>query len=403
MSRFSRFVTAVVLGGAGVLLTPAPAPAQIYGGFGRQFMGSPGFYPFAMNPIGVSRPFGLQPLQSMPSLPALPSLRPLSSFPFGGSGYNYIAAGAGYAFGGYGGDGRDVGQDPAAQIGLYGYPTPGYSGYSGLDPNQQRFYREQVAAGAYNWDRASSEILGQRAYEAQAPASGPVANNAQTDPLQRALTARTGSEVASGEALNQILTAIQGAEGKGKGGKAPPSAFLAPNLMEQVRFGGSPAGEALNLLRSAGKLEFPAAFETDSLRDTRDALDRDFAAAAAPVLAGKPVDPFKLAKLSATVKVAQQKLAPAIKDLPLNEAIAARRLLNQLEAVVKALREAGSSTLVNPKWSTEGTNVADLVKHMTKHKLRFGPADRGNEEAYLALHQALATYLFALTQAQAKK
>ena len=71
--------------------------------------------------------------------------------------------------------------------------------------------------------------------------------------------------------------------------------------------------------------------------------------------------------------------------------------------VLAVLREAGSSTLVNPKWTTEGTNVADLVKHMTKHKLQFGPLDKGGEEAYLALHRGLASYLFALSQAQAKK
>jgi hypothetical protein len=35
---------------------------------------------------------------------------------------------------------------------------------------------------------------------------------------------------------------------------------------------------------------------------------------------------------------------------------------------------------------------------MTKQKLKFGPATRGNEDAYQALHKALATYLYVLTQ-----
>jgi hypothetical protein len=54
--------------------------------------------------------------------------------------------------------------------------------------------------------------------------------------------------------------------------------------------------------------------------------------------------------------------------------------------------------LVNPAWATEGTNVADLVKHMTKYKLQFGPAAEGDEPSYLVLHRALTTYLFVLTQ-----
>ena len=54
-------------------------------------MGSPPFYPFGgmnyMGGMGMSRPYGLQPLPSLPSLP-VQSLHPLSSFPFGRSGFN---------------------------------------------------------------------------------------------------------------------------------------------------------------------------------------------------------------------------------------------------------------------------------------------------------------------------
>ena len=121
------------------------------------------------------------------------------------------------------------------------------------------------------------------------------------------------------------------------------------------------------------------------------------------LLAGKPVDQTKVAKLAQTVKDAQQKMGPATRDLPFPEAAEARRFVAQMDATLKVLREAGSATLVNPKWSMEGTNVADLVKHMTKHKLQFGRADKGTEDAYLTLHRALSSYLFALDRAQAKK
>jgi hypothetical protein len=251
---------------------------------------------------------------------------------------------------------------------------------------------------------ARNQVFDQWAYERLGVPGGLGELSGNPNPpeaLQQALAATTEAEVASGEALNHILTAIVAAEPKT--GKAPPSAFLPPNLMSEVRFGGSPAGEALNLLRSAGKLEFPAAFDVPALRDTRDVIDRDFAAAAAPVLAGKPADPLKTAKLAATVQAAKQRLTPVLRDQPFHEAAYARRFISQLEAAVKALREAGSSALVNPKWGTEGTNVADLVRHMTKHKLLFGPVEKGKEDAYLALHRALATYLFALTQAQQAK
>jgi hypothetical protein len=419
MSRFSKFTVAAVLGGAGLLLTPAAAPAQFYGGFGRPVMGGyggglpgpymgggvmPGSYMgMGLNPFGGIGAYGLQPL------PGLPSLAPLSSFPFGGSGYNYIAA---PFMGGYGGG---LGAGPwTTYVGGYAIATYGqqylYGGYGGsssggyasLDPYQQNYYRAQKAAGLYSSEGAKSQIYDQRAYEAQSGGAGAARNpGPDLEVLQKALAASTEAEVASGDALNHILAAIQSREPKG--GKPVPSAYLPPNLMAEVRFGGSPAGDALNLLRSANRLQFPAAFETEALKGTRDALQRDFTAVATPLLAGKPVDQAKVAKLGQTVKDVQQKVSAMTRDLPFGEAVEARRFASQMDATVKVLKEAGSAALVNPKWTTEGTNVADLVKHMTKNKLRFGRADKGTEEAYLTLKQAMAGYLFALDRAQAAK
>ena len=60
------------------------------------------------------------------------------------------------------------------------------------------------------------------------------------------------------------------------------------------------------------------------------------------------------------------------------------------------LKAQGSGGLIDPKWGTEGTSVADLVKHVVKNKLLFGAAPRGQEDAYVALHRGLAAYLVQL-------
>jgi hypothetical protein len=431
VSRFSTFAVAAVLGGAGLLQTPAPAAAPFYGGVGRSYMGGPGYgygYGFGgggiggmgygvggmgygLGGVGIGG-FGLQPL------PGLPSLTPLSSFPLGGSGYNYITA---PLMGGYGGGlGAGpwtgyVGGYAIAQYGqqLYGgyglspnasYGSGGssYNSYTALDPYQQNYYRAQKAAGAYSSDGAKYQITNQAEYE-KPPTGRTLVKVAGPDleVLNKALSASTEGEVASGEAINHILAAIQAREAKGA--KPVPSAYLAPNLMAEVRFGGTPAGDTLNLLRSAGQLRFPAAFDADAMKATKEALQRDFAAVATPLLAGKPVDQAKVTKLSQTVKDAHQKLPAVTRELPHPEGADARRFVAQMESAVKVLKEAGSAALVNPKWTTEGTNVADLVKHVTKNKLQFGRADKGTEEVYLTLHRALASYLFALDKAQAAK
>jgi hypothetical protein len=217
----------------------------------------------------------------------------------------------------------------------------------------------------------------------------------QPEALQKALAATDETAIANGESLNHIMVAVVALEGKGAKGA---SAFLAPNLLSDVRFSGSPTAEAMNVILSSSKLEPPVAFETEPLRPHAAAIERDFAGLIAPVLLGKPVDPAKMIKFETTLKQAQDAATPLTRTLPFEDAIALRKFLNQFDAAVKVLRDPNAAGFVNPKWATEGTNVADLVKHMTKYKLLFGKAEPGSEEAYLALHRGLSAYLFALTQ-----
>jgi hypothetical protein len=215
--------------------------------------------------------------------------------------------------------------------------------------------------------------------------------------LTDALLGANERDVVSGQALNHILVAVVAAEGKGGKGQA---AFLPPDLLSEVRFSGSATGDVLNLLRRAGKLEVPVGFDLPALVDTRSNLEQAFAAAVAPVLAGKTADPAKVAALEAAVKKARVALDPAIKDMDFEDATAARRFLNQIDSAAAVLKKPSSTPLVDPKWSSEGTNVADLVKFMTKQKLLFGAAQKGTEDAYLALHRGLAAYLYVLTESQ---
>lgn len=229
------------------------------------------------------------------------------------------------------------------------------------------------------------------------PAAGAAAN--PSEQLVKAIAAQDEADVASGEALNLVLAAVVTAESKGAKG---PSAFLPPPVLKDIRFAGGPAGDALNLLRQAHNLPFPAAFNAPDLRDARDALARDFAAAAAPLLAGKPADAAKVTRLELAVRRAEDAAAPVVRTLPFDEAAAARRFLNHLAAAVAAMRGPSAVTLVDPSWPTAGASVADLVRHMARHKLLFAPAPRNGESAYLTLQKALVTYLFVLSQPQKK-
>jgi hypothetical protein len=294
--------------------------------------------------------------------------------------------------------GRSMPMYPWAGSGVpaSGYLTGGSGRYDSYSAQRDFEKAQRDATRAWSTPEGAKNVISEQwNYEKLgiAPGAGGAAK-AQADPLLQALRAASEAEVASGEALNHILTAIVGAEAKGARGV---SAFVAPQQLDDIRFGG-PAGDAVNLLRQSGRLPFPAVFETPELREFRDVLERDFAGVAASLLAGKPLDTTRLAKLETTLKRIETVAPPVIREQSFEDAIAARRFLNQLSNTVRALKGGGITGIINPAWATEGTKFADLVKHMTKFKLVFAAAPEGNEPAYLAIHRGLVTYLFVLTQ-----
>jgi hypothetical protein len=259
-----------------------------------------------------------------------------------------------------------------------------------------------AAKARRNQDEARDLIDAQWAYE-KLGVTGKVALTGaqeQAEELQKALVVKDEAEIAAGTALNRILIAIVVAEGKGAKGVA---AFLPPRLLDDLRFKGfkgEASADLLNLVRQSGRIPFPNNFPGASLAELQVKLEADFEAAITPLQNGKAVDPNKVNKLEASLKKLEAAAPPVIRTLAFDDAIAARRFLNQFDSAIKALRGANLSGLINPKWATDGISAADLVKHMTKYKLMFAQAPTGGEGSYITLHKAMATYLFVLTQAK---
>jgi hypothetical protein len=408
MSRFVRFAAVLGLGVVGTAGTPGTAAAQ--------FIGSSGFQRNQFN-YRYSHP--LAPLANSLASPIVNVVGPPPSYAYQFSGYQRfqlnvpgpagnisLGYSRGYSYNfawtGYGNPFRPTYILPPAYS-AGSYMTGGSVSNPAIENAQRNFEAAQRDAAAMrNMPvNAKTAIYDQWAYEKLGVTGLPglAKGGEQPEVLQKALAGADEAAILSGESLNHIMVAAVALEGKGARGA---SAFLAPNLLSEVRFGGSPTADALNVVRSSGKLDAPAAFETEPVRALTGALDRDFAALTAPVLLGKPVDQVKMIKFEATLKQVQDAAAPLVRTLPFEDAIAVRRFLNSLESAAKTLKTPSAAGFVNPKWATEGANVEDLVKHMTKHKLMFGAAGAGNEEAYAALHRGLSAYLFVLSQ-QGKK
>jgi hypothetical protein len=220
--------------------------------------------------------------------------------------------------------------------------------------------------------------------------------------LQKALSITDEGDIVSGEPLNHILVASVALEKKGA--KAAGVA-LPPDLLSEVNFGGSASAEALNTLRHAGKLQFTSLFESDKMRVVRDDLEKALSAVAVTASTGKPVNQVTLARLTDEVQRARDKVSLVSRDKPFEEALAARRFLNDLDNVAKVLKDNSMAGLLDARWATEGSTVPDLIRHMAKYKVLFGPAPRDGSgaEAYVAMHKGLAAYHAVLSQQPLKK
>ena len=406
MTHSARVSLIALFGGIALILTPANGPAQIQmgGGVVGSFPGPNRTFP--VGPLGV--PY------SVPSFQFNSSLGVSVGTPFGPSiGYSqrYTGALGWWLYNGntplapryYTYPGRPNYNTPSNFLsgsGNGGYMSGGV-GNSHLYNAQQDLARAQQSSIAREYSGARSAIVDQWATEkgvVNGPKNlAPGANANLPQDLLEALSASDLEKLMSGAYLNRIAAAITATEARGGKGTA---AQLGPQLLSEMRFSGSPAADALNVIRRAGRIEFPAAFQSvDALKLLKPELEQDIVAVAGPAKLGKPVDPLKAAKFETDVKKAQDALTPALGSLPFEDAVAARRFLNQLDGAAKVMKDQRQlQGLINPQWETAGIGVPELVKYMTKYKILFAPGESSAEEAYFTVHQSLAGYLFVLEQ-----
>lgn len=81
-----------------------------------------------------------------------------------------------------------------------------------------------------------------------------------------------------------------------------------------------------------------------------------------------------------------------IAELTPDQYVQAARFLRELRGGFNVLKQSDVAKYFSPNATAQGSNVAELVAHMTANGLRFAPAVSGDEPYYTALHQALVTY-----------
>jgi hypothetical protein len=119
-----------------------------------------------------------------------------------------------------------------------------------------------------------------------------------------------------------------------------------------------------------------------------------------PLAAGKRPEAGAADRLTAAVKKAKDAVAPTTKNLPANDVKELNRYFASLDNLARVAKDAGATGVFPQRWASVGVTVAELVHHLDKLKLAFGPASAGDEEAYYSMHRGLVAYYAALAQAK---
>jgi len=156
------------------------------------------------------------------------------------------------------------------------------------------------------------------------------------------------------------------------------------------------------VLKNEGRLSWPSPLREAEYQVPRNALN-----VLAPQAIKQAVDggvqPETLRDMREALGQLNGRLAANIKNLPPPRHIESKRYLGELNEAMKLLEKPHAGNYFNGKFSAQGKTVADLIRHMSKHGLRFAPAVAGDEAAYENLHRALAVYDVAAHYSQSKE
>jgi hypothetical protein len=206
------------------------------------------------------------------------------------------------------------------------------------------------------------------------------------------------TEIWSGKALNDLLTAIQGTQNSA--GLRGPSVSVDPELVRRVNFTTGTTQASTGIVRD-GKLSWPFALRRPKFDADRELIDKLVTEVVSQVRGGSP-DAGTLAALNDAVRRLRSDLRSHVADLPPNEYVAALQYVNQLNETLRAVQQPGASETLRAKAAVQANTIGELVDQMSRQGLRFAPAAQGDERFYTALHQAMVAYDAGLARVAAR-
>jgi hypothetical protein len=211
--------------------------------------------------------------------------------------------------------------------------------------------------------------------------------------LSGVLNQANPGEVASGWALNMLLTEIQRLQAQS--GLAGPYVPLDPQAVARINFspaGSNPAGVGMF---KAPKIAWPASLLDERFAADRQEIDRLSAEATRYASTGSGT-PTTANDLDRAVRQLRGDLRASVNDIPAADYIDALEFMKTLDSSVQALRRPTAGALLGGELTARGRTVDELVANMTRQGLQFAAAVPGDEGFYSSLYQSLRAYTIGL-------
>jgi tRNA A-37 threonylcarbamoyl transferase component Bud32 len=317
----------------------------------------------------------------------------------------------------YAGSGHGTpGSLPAAAVRSTAYPLPDYafasSGGSGNPYDSSHFYAGYIRGAGdvtsaastvtlapqqsdlSNQQVAVAKLEGRRAlwdewlYERyNMPALQDERQSALALITSRALTEPPKTEILQATTLNRLLGSVIG---KTNG----PSIPLDANILQQINVTDPAVGNlgVLKPSRDGSPLSWPSCLKAGPYQPEVRQVDEQVVALVKEAVSGAEVDAVRLRQLAPAITGLKTKVEENQQDLTVVQMVEARRFLNQLDTARKAMGNPRAAGLLAGKLVPRGKTVGELVQHMKRDGLVFAPAMAGEEQAYLALYDALRAY-----------
>jgi hypothetical protein len=300
----------------------------------------------------------------------------------------------------------------------YGFAAPGLwygAAYGGVDPGVNPYegylagaadmtranaeYYEMIEEARYAREKANQEAVRTRQMQQQQVEDEQDRWQRRHDPdavrwqhKERALCrSRSGpplTEIWSGEALNALLEDIQDIQSDGV---PPPEVSLDQATLARINLTDGSTYLGAGLLKEGTQRHWPLALRQDIFQKERLQIE-DMVRKAVTAVKERDVDPKLLSRLDDAIAAMAETAEFAAPDLGSAQYAQAKRYLDDLKGALKVLQHPNAPNYFNHQWRARGNTVGDLVRLMTEKGLKFAPAARGDEAAYVALHRALLTH-----------